>query len=523
MDNSTCANKQTNMATPEKIITLPFDDAVSLLLQGHSEEELRRVRTAARGNRTRSRTKLRQYRESYELNYPEPDEEEQAEFELTEASLLANVQAASEYLRRVEYAYDVKTEVITSFQFKRGSVVQSFHGVKDPDPPAASKLLVQQPNTSRRELSPMTSNFQPQRAPQVSRDDIYPADSVSQAPDRHQAFKNRGRDPSKVKLADLTRASDLRNHITFAEMAFGEADLGVYSQGNFMVKDNVKVAVLTNFLSSLKDPTVKLSADHAVRTTNFSWHAVMDILTSRFCRPEVMRMEFERQLSRLQFNGPSRVDEFIQQSILIYQSCTVAYNDQSECKSAVRSIFKKLPSGLREKLITRVYLESAISCDDEWELALSFDASVSTSMGKSMCDCLKDICRIEELAFMASTSYGQQQPRVHHYQDKVKYTSTRMKPSEFAHKHSVVLYLGGSGISNRENTEKLLSKIASQHFTSFHGKPYYLLGFKDKHTADSFRSNVGQGYVVKDHELFRGKSAQAASDRSVTGTPLLKN
>jgi hypothetical protein len=514
------------MATPEKIISLAFDQAVQMLVEGHSEEELKKVRTAARSTRTKSRTKLRQFRESFDVDHPEPDEEEEAQFELNEAQLVANIQAASEYLRRVEYAYDVKTEVISSFNRKKQSGSSVVQSVDDPanlkDPAATYRAVVPDPDVVPRELSPMTSQIQHTRPPHIKRDDIYPTDSVSQVQDlqRHRA---KTRDPSKVKLADLTRSSDLRNHISFAEMAFKEAGLGDYDLSKFMVNDNVKVAVLTNFLSSLKDPTVKLSADHAVRTTNFCWHMVMDILTSRFCRPEVMRMEFERQLSKLQFNGPSRVDEFIQQAILIYQSCTVAYNDHSECKSAVRSIFKKLPSGVREKLITRVYLESAISCDDEWELALSFDASVSTSMGKSMCDCLRDICRIEELASMASTTYSQQQPRNNQYQDKVKYTSSRVKPLEFAQKHSVVLYLGGSGIRNREDTEKLLSKTSSQHFTSFHGKPYYLLGFKDKSAADSFRSNLGPGYVVKDHEYTRGKTAQVASDKSVTGTPPPKN
>jgi hypothetical protein len=508
------------MATPETINSLPFDQAIKIICQDRSEEDLKKIRTAARSARTKSRTKLRLFREHFEEKFPEPSEEQQAEFDQVEASLVLSVQVATEYLRRVEYAFDVKAEVISCFHIKKhpgGSAIQQADdpGVK----PAVPDL-----RPVSRELSPMSERASKQRAPQLLREDIYPDDSASQAHIGKSVLpKIRARDPSKVKLSDLNRASDLRNHIMFAELAFKEAGLGTYVNSKFIVNEGVRVAVLTNFLSSMKDATVKLSADHAVRSTNFCWHMVMDTLISRFCRPEVMRMEFERQLSKLQFNGPSRVDEFIQQAIVIYQSCTTVYNDQSECKSTVRSIFKKLPSGLREKLITRVYLESAISCDDEWELALSFDISVSTSMGKSLCDCLRDICRIEELAYMASSN-TQQQFKAHNQQfDRVKYTASRLKPSDFAQKHSVVLYMGGPGLRNNDETRRLLSKIPSQSFYGRNGKIYYLLGFKDRDTADSFRSNVGQGYAVRDHEPYGGRSAPVASDKSVAGTPPPKN
>jgi hypothetical protein len=201
-----------------------------------------------------------------------------------------------------------------------------------------------------------------------------------------------------------------------------------------------------------------------------------------------------------------------------------AYNqDQAECRAVVRQIVQKLPGNIREKLISRIYLESGIDCNVEWELALVFDAASCNSFSrKSICDCLRDVCRIEEFAYMASGSgFHGKSERQGQGTDKVRVVHQQLTPGGFSRKHSVVLYLAGAGVRNKDEAKKLVSKApASQMFTSAKGYNYYLLGFSDTASADTFRRGVGPEFFCEES---RSQARKSPGDGKITGALAPKN
>ncbi len=148
---------------------------------------------------------------------------------------------ATEYLRWVEYAFDVKAEIISCLHIKKHAGGSAIQQADDP----GVKPAVPDLKPVSRELSPMSERASKQGAPQLLREDIYSDDSASHARIVNSVLpKIRARDPSKVKLSDLNKASDLRNHIMFAELAFKEAGLGNYVK--FI--EGVRVAVIKSLL-----------------------------------------------------------------------------------------------------------------------------------------------------------------------------------------------------------------------------------------------------------------------------------
>ncbi|EER00331.1 hypothetical protein Pmar_PMAR017190 [Perkinsus marinus ATCC 50983] len=213
---------------------------------------------------------------------------------------------------------------------------------------------------------------------------------------------------TKLCLPQLCEATDLQSHYHAIEHTFVEAGAAEYhQQGHLLVHEEVKVSVMTKFLSSLSNVRpVHKKATVASRTHSQDWNLVRNVLLTRYCRRSVLKETYEEKFTHLTFTGVKQIEDFLESAADIYHLFTDVYpNDVSERRSLTRQVLAKFPQHIIEKVMERIcQLSGLASVDEDWETAVPFDEA--SDGVRSVCEAIRWVCRTKDQASIMKPTKG---------------------------------------------------------------------------------------------------------------------